>query len=160
AMRPTAIRSSPRSSFPTAATCSSAATTASCASGLAASTASFTGSEGMPTRSSASPSLPTAASPSPGAPTVRCAGGASPTPQRAPGELEPGKPSLGRPDVSQLVLLPVENRSQAATPASKLRGQYYPPDDLVAMMFDACELTPRHLILDPACGDGNFLCGA
>jgi len=62
--------------------------------------------------------------------------------------------------MSQPVLLPGENQFQAITSASKLRGQYYTPDALVAMMFDALPVTRDHVIVDPSCGDGSFLRGA
>src|SRR5689334_7950994 len=52
------------------------------------------------------------------------------------------------------------NHFQALTSPSKLRGQYYTPDELVALMLESLHLAPRHRILDPACGDGRFLRGA
>jgi hypothetical protein len=60
----------------------------------------------------------------------------------------------------QLILIPFENQYQAFTSDSKLRGQYYTPEELVAMMLDALPLTRDHLIIDPSCGDGSFLRGA
>lgn len=52
------------------------------------------------------------------------------------------------------------NTYQAATSASKLRGQYYTPDGLVERIFGALDLGPETLVLDPSCGDGSFLRGA
>src|SRR5438552_11163641 len=60
----------------------------------------------------------------------------------------------------QLALLPVENHYQAQTTPGKLRGQYYTPDELVRMILDALDLAPGDVIVDPSCGDGNFLRGA
>jgi hypothetical protein len=60
----------------------------------------------------------------------------------------------------QLVLLPVENHYQAQTTPSKLRGQYYTPKELVRMVLGALDVGPSDLIVDPSCGDGNFLRGA
>jgi predicted RNA methylase len=53
-----------------------------------------------------------------------------------------------------------DNRYQASTSASKLRGQYYTPPELVRLILEG--LRPAHgdVIVDPACGDGSFLCGA
>src|SRR5262245_43850474 len=51
------------------------------------------------------------------------------------------------------------NYYQAQTSERKLRGQYYTPDELVGMMLEVLELTPRHRVIDPACGDGGFLRG-
>jgi Eco57I restriction-modification methylase/restriction endonuclease TaqI-like protein/N-6 DNA methylase len=53
-----------------------------------------------------------------------------------------------------------QNYYQALTSPGKLRGRYYTPDALVAMMLDAARLAPGDLVLDPACGDGSFLRGA
>jgi hypothetical protein len=52
------------------------------------------------------------------------------------------------------------NRYQAQTTPTKLRGQYYTPAELVAMMLDELPLAPGDLVIDPACGDGSFLRGA
>jgi hypothetical protein len=52
------------------------------------------------------------------------------------------------------------NHYQAQTTATKLRGQYYTPAELVAMMLDELLLAPGDLLIDPACGDGSFLLGA
>ncbi len=52
------------------------------------------------------------------------------------------------------------NHYQSQTSESKLRGQYYTPRELVAMMLESLQPTPRDWILDPACGDGSFLQGA
>jgi hypothetical protein len=51
------------------------------------------------------------------------------------------------------------NHYQGLTSPSKLRGQYYTPAELVAMILDGLHLAPRHVVLDPACGDGSFLTG-
>jgi hypothetical protein len=55
---------------------------------------------------------------------------------------------------------PQQNYYQGLTSAGKLRGQYYTPDELVALMLDGLHLTPQHRLVDPACGDGRFLRGA
>lgn len=52
------------------------------------------------------------------------------------------------------------NQYQAQTTPTKLRGQYYTPAELVAMMLDELPLAPEDLVIDPACGDGSFLRGA
>src|SRR5207248_3097118 len=59
-------------------------------------------------------------------------------------------------------LAPVQlpNAYQAVTSPAKLRGQYYTPDALVAMMFEALPLAEEPFIVDPSCGDGSFLRGA
>src|SRR5262249_6042426 len=64
--------------------------------------------------------------------------------------------------VSQIELhpLPNQNAYQAVTSPAKLRGQYYTPDALVAMMFEALPLGEEPFIIDPSCGDGRFLRGA
>src|SRR5260370_38889728 len=51
------------------------------------------------------------------------------------------------------------NHYQVHTTQGKLRGQYYTPDELVGLMLDGLHLTPQHLVIDPACGDGSFLRG-
>src|SRR5437870_11435310 len=51
------------------------------------------------------------------------------------------------------------NHYQHQTSPSKLRGQYYTPDELVALMLDGIHLAPPHIVIDPACGDGSFLRG-
>jgi hypothetical protein len=51
------------------------------------------------------------------------------------------------------------NQYQAQTTPTKLRGQYYTPAELVAMMLDALPLAAGDLVVDPACGDGSFLRG-
>jgi Eco57I restriction-modification methylase/restriction endonuclease TaqI-like protein len=51
------------------------------------------------------------------------------------------------------------NHYQHQTSPSKLRGQYYTPDELVALMLDGIHLAPPHIVIDPACGDGSFLKG-
>jgi hypothetical protein len=51
------------------------------------------------------------------------------------------------------------NYYQGLTTPGKLRGQYYTPDELVGLMLEGLHLTPQHLLIDPACGDGNFLRG-
>ncbi len=53
-----------------------------------------------------------------------------------------------------------QNLYQARTTAAKLRGRYYTPPDLVALVMEALPLSPDCLVIDPACGDGSFLCGA
>src|SRR5262245_38204810 len=68
--------------------------------------------------------------------------------------------SIGPTTTGQLMRIPFENQYQAFTSDSKLRGQYYTPEELVAMMLDALPLTRDHLIIDPSCGDGSFLGGA
>jgi hypothetical protein len=55
---------------------------------------------------------------------------------------------------------PCPNHYQSLTSATKLRGQYYTPAELVAMMLDALHLAPSDRVIDPACGDGSFLRGA
>ena len=55
---------------------------------------------------------------------------------------------------------PQQNYYQGLTSPGKLRGQYYTPDELVALMLDGLHLTPQHRLIDPACGDGRFLRGA
>lgn len=52
-----------------------------------------------------------------------------------------------------------QNYYQGLTSPTKLRGQYYTPDELVALMLDGLHLTSRHRVIDPACGDGSFLRG-
>jgi predicted RNA methylase len=52
------------------------------------------------------------------------------------------------------------NQYQAQTTPTKLRGQYYTPAELVAMMLDELPLAAGDLVIDPACGDGSFLRGA
>ena len=52
---------------------------------------------------------------------------------------------------------PHQNHYQELTSPGKLRGQYYTPDELVALMLEGLHLTPHHRILDPACGSGHFL---
>jgi hypothetical protein len=54
---------------------------------------------------------------------------------------------------------PPPNYYQGLTTPSKLRGQYYTPDELVAMILDGLHLAPQHRVIDPACGDGSFLRG-
>lgn len=55
---------------------------------------------------------------------------------------------------------PELNHYQAQTSATKLRGQYYTPRELVAMILDSLHPAPGDWIVDPSCGDGSFLCGA
>ncbi len=52
------------------------------------------------------------------------------------------------------------NRFAAATTAEKLRGRYYTPAALVRLMLEAVDLQPGDRVLDPSCGDGEFLVGA
>lgn len=52
------------------------------------------------------------------------------------------------------------NYFQAATSSEKLRGRYFTPPELVRLMLDQVDLGPRDLVLDPSCGDGEFLVGA
>jgi hypothetical protein len=52
------------------------------------------------------------------------------------------------------------NYFQAATSAEKLRGKYYTPPELVRLILHAVRLAPRDTVLDPSCGDGEFLVGA
>jgi hypothetical protein len=59
----------------------------------------------------------------------------------------------------QLTLLTVENLYQARTVPSKLRGQYYTPDELVQAILDELRIAPEDVIIDPSCGDGSFLRG-
>jgi hypothetical protein len=54
----------------------------------------------------------------------------------------------------------MQNRYQARTSPVKLQGQYYTPEALVAMILEALSPGPSCLVIDPACGDGRFLCGA
>src|SRR5687767_3906602 len=56
--------------------------------------------------------------------------------------------------------LPTGNSYQAVSSPAKLRGEFYTPPELVRLMLDALSLTPRHLVVDPSCGDGSFLRGA
>jgi len=51
------------------------------------------------------------------------------------------------------------NYYQANTSESKLRGQYYTPAELVQMMVGDLRLGVGDCIIDPACGDGQFLRG-
>src|SRR6266498_4541974 len=53
-----------------------------------------------------------------------------------------------------------QNHYQSLTSPGKLRGRYYTPEALVAMMLDALPLAPGDLVVDPSCGDGSFLRGA
>ena len=54
---------------------------------------------------------------------------------------------------------PPLNHFQRATSASKLRGQFYTPADLVRLIVQEVQPRPEDLILDPSCGDGGFLRG-
>jgi hypothetical protein len=51
------------------------------------------------------------------------------------------------------------NHYQARTSPSKLRGRFYTPDEFVRLILDAVPVTTAGLIVDPSCGDGQFLCG-
>jgi hypothetical protein len=53
-----------------------------------------------------------------------------------------------------------QNYYQSLTSPEKLRGRFYTPDALVGLIFDGLNLSPGHMVLDPACGDGSFLRGA
>jgi hypothetical protein len=52
------------------------------------------------------------------------------------------------------------NVFQAATSAGKLRGQFYTPPELVRLILERLQPGPEDLLLDPSCGDGEFLVGA
>jgi predicted RNA methylase len=52
------------------------------------------------------------------------------------------------------------NYYQALTTPTKLRGGYYTPDALVALILERLELRPDDVVIDPSCGDGSFLRGA
>lgn len=49
------------------------------------------------------------------------------------------------------------NYFQAATSAEKLRGKYYTPPELVRLILRTVDLHPGDIVLDPSCGDGEFL---
>ncbi|MGV3723730.1 MAG: N-6 DNA methylase [Actinomycetota bacterium] len=53
-----------------------------------------------------------------------------------------------------------ENLYQAGTSAEKLRGKYYTPPALVRLILEQVEAGASDIILDPSCGDGEFLVGA
>lgn len=50
-----------------------------------------------------------------------------------------------------------DNVFRAGSSASKLRGEYYTPPSLIRCMLDAVSFAPGDRLLDPACGDGEFL---
>jgi len=53
-----------------------------------------------------------------------------------------------------------ENLYQAGTSVEKLRGKYYTPPELVRLILERVDAGPNDTILDPSCGDGEFLVGA
>jgi hypothetical protein len=52
------------------------------------------------------------------------------------------------------------NYYQASTSPEKLRGAYYTPPELVRLMLETLDPRPGDTVLDPSCGDGEFLVGA
>lgn len=53
-----------------------------------------------------------------------------------------------------------QNYYQAGTSAEKLRGKYYTPPELVRLVLEQVEAGAGDTIVDPSCGDGEFLVGA
>lgn len=52
------------------------------------------------------------------------------------------------------------NVYQHTTSARKLRGQFYTPAEFVRHILGDWPIGPADRVIDPACGDGRFLCGA
>lgn len=51
------------------------------------------------------------------------------------------------------------NSYQRKTSESKRHGEYYTPADFVRLILDRLAVSPDDRLVDPACGDGRFLCG-
>ncbi len=56
--------------------------------------------------------------------------------------------------------MPITNVYQDNTSDRKLRGQYFTPAEFVRLILDAWPIGGADRVIDPACGDGRFLCGA
>jgi SAM-dependent methyltransferase len=68
----------------------------------------------------------------------------------------PGIPLLN----TEIPELPSANLYQAATSEEKLRGKYYTPPELVRLVLEQMAPATGDTLLDPSCGDGEFLVGA
>lgn len=53
-----------------------------------------------------------------------------------------------------------ENQHQSTSTGERLRGSYFTPRSLVESMLDRVDWSEGPVVLDPACGDGSFLCAA
>ena len=51
------------------------------------------------------------------------------------------------------------NTYQDNTSAEKMRGEYYTPPELIALMLSELGPTLHDRFVDPSCGEGRFLCG-